>query len=122
MPELDAAAIEGIVRSECRVRGLSMQSLAVDIDLGVWLGSYDTEATDFIKRCYESAGLVYRQADPAYIGFIDVQMLASTIESPTYVIGAGGENRHGANESVALVSLESARKLYQQIITDVLGE
>ncbi len=119
---LDAAEATGILRSECAVRELTVRSLVTKIDLGMWPGSYDTAMTDFVKRCYERTGVGYVQADPQYIGFIDVQMLATTIDSPTYVIGAGGENRHGANENVPIANLERVGELYQTIINELLGE
>lgn len=119
---LDAAKVEQIIRTECAARDLAVKSFAVKVDLSVWPGSYDNKATRFVQDCYEAAGIEYVQADPQYIGFIDVQMLAETITSPTYVIGAGGENRHGANENVSLADLERARGLYQIIMTKLLGE
>lgn len=121
-PDLDAAAVETMIRTACISRELTVQALTVEIDLGVWTGSYNTKATDFVRRCYGVTGLDYQQANPAYIGFIDVQMLASSVDSPTYVIGAGGENRHGANENVPLANLEQAQTIYQVITTELLGE
>lgn len=121
-PTLDAAKVETIIRSECQARKLSVKSLNTKVDLGAWQGSYDSNMTTFIQQCFASAGMQYVQADPQYIGFIDVQMLAETITSPTYVIGAGGDNRHGANENVPLANLERARVLYQTIISKLLGE
>ena len=120
-PELNAATVEQIIRAECASRNLVVKSLNVKIDLGTWQGSYDSDMTAFIRQCYTSTGLEYVQADPQYIGFIDVQMLAETITSPTYVIGAGGDNRHGANENVPLKHLEQARVLYQTIILSLIG-
>lgn len=119
---LDAAEVERILRSECAVRKLTVRSLVTKINLGMWPGSYGTAMTNFVKRCYERTGVGYVQADPQYIGFIDVQMLATTIDSPTYVIGAGGENRHGANENVPIANLERVGELYQTIINELLGE
>ncbi|MGB4762057.1 MAG: M20 family metallopeptidase [Candidatus Saccharimonas sp.] len=120
--ELNAASVEDMVYSACAARGLVVKSFVTKIDLGVWSGSYDARAASLVKRCYDLARVEYRQANPAFIGFIDVQMLASTIDSPTYVIGAGGENRHGANENVPLANLEQARAIYEVITTELLGE
>ncbi len=119
---LDASAVEELLRSECASQRLTVLSLVTKIELGTWQGSYVTEMTDFVKQCYKKVNIEYIQADPQYIGFIDVQMLAAIIDSPTYVIGAGGENRHGANENALITDLERARELYQTIITELLGE
>ena len=119
-PELNAQCAETIIRAECTARNLVLKSFNTKIDLGVWPGSFTDSMTKFVERCYQKAGIKYAKADPQYIGFIDVQMLAATIDSPTYVIGAGGENRHGANENVALQDLECAREMYQTIITELL--
>ena len=119
-PELNAKWIEDVIRTESGKRNLGVKAFKSKIDLGVWPGSFASPMTKFIKQCYESADVKYAQANPQYIGFIDVQMLAEIIGSPTYVIGAGGENRHGANENVVLADLEQARKVYQTIITKLL--
>lgn len=119
-PELNAQCVETIIREECTARNLVLKSFNTKIDLGVWPGSFADSMTKLVERCYQKAGVKYAKADPQYIGFIDVQMLAATIGSPAYVIGAGGENRHGANENVALQDLECAREMYQTIITELL--
>lgn len=121
-PKLNAKKVEEIIRAECSSRKLRVESLNIKIDLGVWPGSNESAMIGFLKRCYSEAGMNFIQADPQFIGFIDVQMLAETIASPIYVIGAGGENKHGANENVAISDLEKARTLYQLIITNLIGE
>jgi acetylornithine deacetylase/succinyl-diaminopimelate desuccinylase-like protein len=120
LPELNAGWVESVVRAECDRRNIEVKTFKPKIDLGVWPGSLASPMTKFIEQCYETVGVKYAQANPQYIGFVDVQMLAETIDSPTYVIGAGGENRHGANENVALADLEQTRKVYQTIITKLL--
>ena len=119
-PELNAEWVENVIREESYIRSLEVKTFKPKIDLGVWPGSFANPMTEFIGQCYEDSGVKYAQANPQYIGFIDVQMLAETVDSPTYVIGAGGENRHGANENVVLADLERARKIYQTIITKLL--
>lgn len=118
--ELNAKWVENVIREESDIRRLEVKTFKPKIDLGVWPGSFANPMTEFIEQCYEDSGVKYAQANPQYIGFIDVQMLAETVDSPTYVIGAGGENRHGANENVALADLERARKIYQTIIMKLL--
>jgi acetylornithine deacetylase/succinyl-diaminopimelate desuccinylase-like protein len=120
--ELDAAKVEEILRAECENQKLVVKSLAIKADLGVWRDSYRNAMTGFLKECYKAAGAAYAQADPQYIGFIDVQMLAATIDSPAYVIGAGGENRHGADENVPIANLEMAQELYEAILIKLLGD
>lgn len=120
--DLTAATVERIIRTECEKRKLRIKSLDVKVNLGVWQSSSYGDMTTFIQECYSAIGLRYTTADPRYIGYIDVQMLAEAIDAPIYVIGAGGENRHGANENVPIANLESARTLYQTIITKFAGE
>lgn len=119
--DLSVARVKEMIGSQCAERGLKVKSLEVKIDLGVWPGSFNSSMTNFIRQCYTKAGIKYSQADPRYVGFIDVQMLAETIDSPTYVIGAGGGNRHGADEYVLLENLKKAQSIYQMIVNQ-LGE
>lgn len=120
--DLNASEIERIIRTECKKRSLEVKSLNTRIDLGSWQGSFSSVATDFLERCYREAGVGYERADPQNVGYIDVQMLAEAVDSPMYVIGAGGVNRHGANENVSIKNLETTCILYQKIITNYLGE
>ena len=120
---LGGVEIERVLREEITKRGLVIKLYATTIDLGVWPGSIEnSEMIDLLRRCYERSGVEWRIDDPQYRGFIDVQMLAKTIASPTYVIGAGGVNRHGANEYVSIDDLSAVEKLYQMIIQTMLGE
>ena len=43
-------------------------------------------------------------------------MITELVDAPTFVIGAGGENKHGADESVAIDDLTKAMHLYKVIL------
>lgn len=103
-------------------RGLQVKKLEVKHDLGAWLGSFDSPWTAFIKDAYREANVGWEPADPQFIGFIDVQMLCEIIDSPTYVIGAGGVNRHGANEHTPLEDLDKAVDLYKILTNNFFAE
>lgn len=121
-PKLNGAEVERILRIEFEKRGLIVQSFKVEHDLGAWPGSSDNATMlEFLRGCYEKSGIEWKQSDPQYIGFIDVQILAETIDSPIYVIGAGGENLHGANEHVAITNIDSTVEVYKYITEDFLG-
>lgn len=121
-PKLNGEEVRRILVPEFESRGLVVKSFEVEHDLGAWPGSADdTQMISFLQNCYKQSGVDWKESDPQYIGFIDVQILAETITSPTYVIGAGGENLHGANENVSLANLDQATALYQTITTKFLG-
>ena len=119
-PRLNGDEAARIVSENIVNLGLSIKSMEIKHDLGAWLGSFDSSVTSLIQACYKQAGVPWHPANPQYIGFIDVQMLCRVLSSPTYVIGAGGINRHGANEHVALAALDNARDLYKIIINNFL--
>lgn len=105
--KLTAQVVQEFIEAECRRRGLSVQSYKTKIELMPWRGSAsDRKALERLRACYTDADIDWQLDDPRYRGYIDVQMLAETIASPTYVLGAGGSNRHGANESVPVENLE----------------
>jgi acetylornithine deacetylase/succinyl-diaminopimelate desuccinylase-like protein len=47
-------------------------------------------------------------------------MVAARIPAPTFVIGAGGANKHAANENVPVSNLMHAGNLYRAILREVL--
>lgn len=113
---LTAQLVETLLRQLLQERSLEVKSIRVGADLGAWNQTRDTVSEQFLKTCYTQAGILWQPDDPRYRGYIDVQLLAEVIPSPIYVIGAGGDNRHGANESAAIGDLQSAANLYQLIV------
>ncbi len=119
-PRLNGKEAGRLIENEITKLGLELKRLEVKHDLGAWLGSFSSPTTQFIESCYDEVGIPWKPANPQFIGFIDVQMLCEVVNSPTYVIGAGGVNRHGANEHVAIEDLDKARDLYKIITNNFL--
>lgn len=46
-------------------------------------------------------------------------MVAEKIPAPTFIIGTGGDNKHGANENVPLDNIEQAVRIYRALIRKV---
>ncbi len=120
-PRLNGVEAERLLRTAFSECGLAVKSLNVVLDLAAWPGSYDSDMTSLVQQCYKQAGAKYQSANPQYVGFIDVQMLAATIDSPTYVVGVGGDNRHGANECARLGDFATVQAIYEQIVKELLG-
>lgn len=96
---------------------LTLKKYTIGIELGSWPGTNNTEQLNtFVKECYDEIGSVYALDNPAVRGYIDVQILAETIQCPIYVIGAGGDNRHAPNEYTPIANLKTATRLYRKMI------
>ena len=121
-PRFNGEEAKKVIVKALEERGLQVKRIVVKHDLGAWLGSFESPVTSFIKQCYEQAKVNWEPANPQYIGFIDVQMLCEVVDTPTYVIGAGGINRHGANEHTDLDDLDKATNLYKILINNFFVE
>lgn len=121
-PTLNGDSVRLILEQELTDRGIVIKKIDIQHDLHAWPGSFtNKKMTEFLHACYDEADVAWSPVDPQYRGFIDVQMLAETISSPTYVIGAGGNNLHGADEHVPLENLACANRLYTILINNFLG-
>lgn len=114
--DLDAIKARDLFVREIEEQKLSVDSITVRHNYGLWPVSYDSRMMSFLEQCYEDAGLAFQKSDRSKSGFIDVQMITEVITAPTYVIGAGGENKHGANESVDIEDLTKAKDIYKVIL------
>ncbi len=120
--KLTPARVRGILQDEFTKRRITLQSYDVRIDLGAWCQGRNARAEELIRECYDNAKVMMRFDDPRYRGYIDVQMLTDVMKSPIYVIGAGGGNRHGANEYTLLANLKAAQSIYQSLILRIKGK
>lgn len=100
--------------------GLKITKTEIRHNIAPWPVNYNKQAMELFKRCYKAAGVTFQKPNDKRKGYVDVQMIAEQISSPTFVIGTGGENRHGANEYVPIENLKSARKIYKQILKNLL--
>lgn len=114
--DLDAIKARDLFVREIEEQKLSVDSITVRHNYGLWPVSYDSRMMSFLEQCYGDAGLAFQKSDRSKSGFIDVQMITEVITAPTYVIGAGGENKHGANESVDIEDLTKAKDIYKVIL------
>ena len=122
-PLLNGERVRRILEQELTNRSVHIKRIDVQHDLHAWPGSFKDKAmTDFLHTCYDEAKVAWHPVDPQYRGFIDVQMLAETISTPTYVIGAGGNNLHGADEHIPLENLGTVKNLYKIVINKFLKE
>lgn len=103
-------------------QGLAVSNVKNSHDLAPWPVAYDSPARQKLEAAYRAAGATPQLSDRTFSGFIDVQMITEKVTAPTFIIGTGGENKHGANEAVPLKNLATAQKIYQEVITQYLGE
>jgi acetylornithine deacetylase/succinyl-diaminopimelate desuccinylase-like protein len=102
-------------------RGLSIANVNVAHNITSWPADFDEPVLRQLEACYRTSGVAYAISDRTYSGYLDMQMLTSVIKAPAYVIGAGGSNKHGANENVPITNLRQATALYEAILKGFLG-
>lgn len=114
--KLDAQKAVDLFQAACKQQGVRAEISSIRHDLKPWPVSYSSDMLSFIEDCYRSANVPFQKASRKYSGFIDVQMICEKVNSPAFVIGAEGGNKHGANEYVPLDTLEKATELYKTIL------
>lgn len=113
---LNAEKVLELFTTHLKQRGLSVEKVFIRHNLGPWPVSYDSDKVQMLEQCYKDAGIEVQKADRTKSGFIDIQMITEIIKTPAFVIGAGGENKHGANENVTVDDLTKAKHLYKAIL------
>lgn len=106
-----------LFEQEINRQDLTLASLELRHDFGPWSVSYDTPLMAWFEACYAEAEIPFSISDRRLGGFIDVQMITEVVDSPTFVIGAGGSNKHGADENVEIENLTKVEKLYLLILS-----
>lgn len=101
-------------------RGLSIKSADVRHDIKPWPVAYGSEKVADLQAAYDLAGVAFKKAARQHSGYIDAQMITETVDTPTFIIGAGGQNKHGADENVPIQNLEDATKLFSVILQKFL--
>lgn len=104
-----------------KLQGLSIERVEVVHHIAPWPADFDKPALGQLEACYRTSGVPFATSDRTFSGYLDMQMLASAIQAPAYVIGAGGGNKHGANEYVPITNLRQATALYEAILKGFLG-
>lgn len=120
--ELDGDKVIELFTRYANEQGLEVSNVKNSHDLAPWPVAYDSPARQKLETAYQAGGVTPQLSDRRFSGFIDVQMITEKITAPTFIIGTGGENKHGANEAVPLENLQTARNIYQQVLMQYLGE
>ncbi len=118
--ELTAAKTMQLFTQFAEQQGLSIQSAEIRHDIKPWPVAYDSEKVTDLERAYTHAGVACKKAARQHSGYIDAQMIAENIDVPTFIIGAGGQNKHGADEHVPIKNLEDATRLFGVILRQFL--
>lgn len=119
-PQVNADFVLQKIRSELAKQDLQLAGCSVRHDIQPWLPAYEKSSFDMLKNAYRQAEVPFRTSDRKLQGYIDAQMVAEKIPAPIYIIGTGGENKHGANECASLENIEQATRLYREILRRTL--
>jgi len=120
-PAVNARMVVQMAKQLLQQQGLTLAEATIRHDIRPWPVNYDPTSLDRLKRVYAQACVPLRIADRKLQGYIDAQMVAETIAAPTFIIGTGGNNKHGANENVPLKNLERATAIYRALLREVLA-
>lgn len=109
---LDSEELISLFNQQIARQNLKLTSLSIKHDFKPWGVSYDSPVIDIFTNLYKEAGIEFSLSDRKYSGFIDVQLVTEKVSSPAFVLGAGGENKHGSNENVKIENLTKIQDLY----------
>lgn len=118
---LNAKLVRQKIKRAAKAQGLEVAKATIRHDITPWPVQYDKQSLVLLRSVYTKADVPFRQSDRKLQGYIDAQMVAEKIPAPTFIIGTGGENKHGANENVPLENIEQAARLYQAILGETIG-
>jgi acetylornithine deacetylase/succinyl-diaminopimelate desuccinylase-like protein len=110
-----------LLREQLSRRGLILGETTVRHDISPWPACKDKKSIELLKKVYNEAGVPFRLSDRKLQGYIDAQMVAESIAVPTFIIGTGGENKHGANECVPTANIDAAAQIYRGVLRKVLS-
>ncbi len=122
VPEVNAATVLQMVEQQLNARGLVLRQSTVRHDIRPWPVVYDKASLRVLKSIYNRANVPFELSNRALTGYIDAQMVAERIAAPTFIIGTGGENKHGANENVPVENIEAAAKVYAALLQTLLAK
>ncbi|HUC90086.1 MAG TPA: M20/M25/M40 family metallo-hydrolase [Patescibacteria group bacterium] len=121
LTQVNAESVVQMIDQQLQARGLTLKRFSVRHDIKPWPVVCDEATLDTFKRVYTNADVPFVLSDRALTGYIDAQMIAEKIDAPTFIIGTGGENKHGANENVSVESIGCAARLYAELLRQALG-
>ncbi len=120
LAEVNAQSALSMIECNLKQRGLVLKQAAVRHDIKPWLVVYDDASLAILKDAYTKAGVPFEMSDRALQGYIDAQMVAEKVQAPTFIIGTGGNNKHGANENVSADSIEQVARIYSEVLRTIL--
>jgi len=118
--DVDAALVVKTITQAAKRQGLKLVASRICQDISPWPVVNNPQLEKVLKSAYRSSGEKFIRADQKLRGYIDAEMVARRLNAPTYIIGAGGENKHGANENVPVVNIEKAAAIYKSLLTEFL--
>lgn len=118
--QVNAESVLGLIKRNLEERGLTLKQSTVRHDIKPWPVIYDEASLTILKDVYTQAKVPFQLSDRALQGYIDAQMVAEKVKAPTFIIGTGGSNKHGANESVAVKDIERAARVYREALSKIL--
>lgn len=121
VPEVTAEFVLQKIQTALEGRNLKLASSSVRHDIKPWPVQYDKPTLALLKKSYAHAGVAFKIADRKLQGYVDAQMVAEKIVAPTFILGTGGNNKHGADENLPLANLEAATKIYAALLREALA-
>ena len=120
LAKINASYLSKQIKNLAKLQKLKIETISIRHDLPPWQANYNEPIMKIIKDIYQEADVSFKKSFGGNRGYVDVQMLTQVINSPSFVIGSGGENRHGANEYVAIENLEKLTKIYKTLLKKFL--
>ncbi len=121
VPQVTAEFVLQKIQRELESRNLKLIGSSVRHNIAPWPARYDEPTLALFKNSYATTGAPFKISDRKLQGYIDAQMVTEKIAAPTYIIGTGGNNKHGADENVPLANLETATKVYAALLREMLA-
>jgi acetylornithine deacetylase/succinyl-diaminopimelate desuccinylase-like protein len=109
------------IQSALERRSVRLANSSVRHNITPWPVRHNKSVHELLQKSYTKAGVPFQTSDRKLQGYIDAQMVAEKITAPTYIIGAGGNSKHGTNENVPLANLDAATKIYAALLQEILA-
>lgn len=119
--QLNAQTVLRLLRHCLQERGLTLKQTTVRHDIKPWPVVYDAASIVVLKAVYARAGVPFKFSDRTLQGYVDAQIVAEKVQAPTFIIGTGGDNKHGANENVRTQNIEDATSVYRALLFEMIG-
>lgn len=119
--EVDAEFVLRLIERFMEKRRLKVVKTGVRHDIAPWPVAFDQKSIALLENAYLKSGVPFKKANRKFQGYVDAHLVAEKFRAPTFIIGAGGNNKHAADENVPLENLEQAAGLYRSLLREVLS-